>query len=209
MKFKTEQENFWHGDFGTDYCARNDLSQSSIASRVSFWSTILQRMPSKLPVSVLEFGSNIGINMHALSTLLPNAELHAVEINPVAAQTLRNWGKAEVHETSILEFKSMRKWDFVFTSGVLIHLDPDILPQVYTTMYNTSNQFVFIAEYYNPTPVEVPYRGHSRRLFKRDFAGEMMDAHPDLSLHSYGFAYHRDPNFPPDDVNWFLLRKNQ
>ena len=32
-------------------------------------------------------------------------------------------------------------------------------------------------------------RGHSDRLFKRDFAGEMMDRHPQLQLIDYGFAY--------------------
>ena len=65
----------------------------------------------------------------------------------------------------------------------------------------------FIAEYYNPTPVEVKYRGHDGRLFKRDFAGEMLDRFPDLKLVDYGFNYHRDHNFPQDDGNWFLLEK--
>lgn len=207
MKFKTEQENFWHGDFGTNYCDRNDLSQSSLATRISFWSTILQRIPNKLPQSVIEFGANIGINIHAISSLLPKAELHAIEINPTAAKILRDSGKATVHENSILEFTSARTWDFVFTSGVLIHIEPESLQKVYSAMYAASNRFIFIAEYYNPTPVEISYRGHSKRLFKRDFCGEMLEAFPNLSLHSYGFAYHRDPNFPPDDLNWFLLEK--
>lgn len=56
-------------------------------------------------------------------------------------------------------------------------------------------------------PVVVSYRGHEDRLFKRDFAGEMLDRYPDLELVDYGFVYHRDPNFPQDDPNWFLLRK--
>ena len=51
------------------------------------------------------------------------------------------------------------------------------------------------------------YRGHSQRLFKRDFAGEMLDRFPDLTLVDYGFAYHRDANFPQDDTTWFLLEK--
>jgi len=44
-------------------------------------------------------------------------------------------------------------------------------------------------------------------LFKRDFAGEMLDRFKDLELLDYGFVYHRDNNFPQDDLNWFLLRK--
>jgi hypothetical protein len=44
-------------------------------------------------------------------------------------------------------------------------------------------------------------------LYKRDFAGEMLDRYPDLQLVDYGFSYHRDQNFPQDDANWFLLEK--
>ena len=58
-----------------------------------------------------------------------------------------------------------------------------------------------------PAPVAIPYRGHSDRLFKRDFAGEILDRHPQLQLVDYGFAYRRDPNFPQDDITWFLMEK--
>lgn len=64
-----------------------------------------------------------------------------------------------------------------------------------------------IAEYYDPSPVEVSYHGHSGKLFKRDFAGEMLDRYSDLQRLDYGFTYHRDPQFPADDVTWFLLEK--
>lgn len=53
----------------------------------------------------------------------------------------------------------------------------------------------------------IPYRGHEQRLFKRDFAGEMLDAYPDLRLVDYGFVYRRDPVFPADDLTWFLMEK--
>jgi spore coat polysaccharide biosynthesis protein SpsF len=63
-----------------------------------------------------------------------------------------------------------------------------------------------LAEYYSPSRVEIKYRGHKNKLFKRDFAGEMLDQFSDLSLTDYGFVYHRD-EFPQDDINWFLLEK--
>lgn len=44
------------------------------------------------------------------------------------------------------------------------------------------------------------------KLFKRDFAGEIMSRHKDFELVDYGFVYH-GASFPQDDVNWFLLRK--
>ena len=65
---------------------------------------------------------------------------------------------------------------------------------------------MLIVEYYNPTPVTVSYRGNDDRLFKRDFAGEMIDKY-NMKLVDYGFVYHRDNMFPLDDMNWFLLEK--
>ena len=53
----------------------------------------------------------------------------------------------------------------------------------------------------------MPYRGHDARLFKRDFAGEMLDRFSDLRLVDYGFRYHRDPAHPADDLTWFLMEK--
>lgn len=90
---------------------------------------------------------------------------------------------------------------------VLIHINPDMLTSVYEKLYECSNKYILIAEYYNPTPVNVSYRGHEERLFKRDFAGEMLDKYKDLKLTDYGFLYHRDNNFPLDDITWFLLEK--
>jgi len=55
--------------------------------------------------------------------------------------------------------------------------------------------------------VSIPYRGHSDKLFKRDFAGEILDQFSDLRLVDYGFVWHRDNLFPQDDISWFLLEK--
>ncbi len=51
--------------------------------------------------------------------------------------------------------------------------------------------------------------GYKEKLFKRDFAGELLDTFSDLQLLDYGFllSHHRDPNFPHDDGTWFLLKK--
>ena len=91
--------------------------------------------------------------------------------------------------------------------GVLIHINPDRLLDVYDLLHACTSRYLLISEYYNPKPVEVTYRGHSGRLFKRDFAGEILDRFPDVSLVDYGFSYHRDSNFPQDDMNWFLMEK--
>ena len=52
----------------------------------------------------------------------------------------------------------------------------------------------------------VRYRGTDDRLYKRDFAGELMERYQ-LRLVDYGFTYRRDNYFPQDDTTWFLLEK--
>lgn len=108
---------------------------------------------------------------------------------------------------SILEYQSLDTHDLAFIRGVLIHINPDHLGTVYDAIYASSNRYICVAEYYNPTPVSIPYRGYSEKLFKRDFAGEILDRYPDLRLVTYGFKYRRDPVFDFGDETWFLMEK--
>ncbi len=80
-----------------------------------------------------------------------------------------------MNATSILDYKPQRAHDLAFIKGVLIHINPDMLQDVYNSLYESSQKYLSVIEYYNPAPVEVNYRGHKERLFKRDFAGEMID----------------------------------
>ena len=79
---------------------------------------------------------------------------------------------------------------------MLIHLPPESLPDVYDTLAAASARYVMVCEHHNPTPVEVSYRSHEHALFTRDFAGDILDAHPELRLVDDGFTYHRDPQHP-------------
>ena len=207
IEFKTEQEGFWAGAFGDEYIDRNK-SKHSVSCNIALFAKILACTENVR--SIFELGANIGLNLIAIKHLLPNAVLSAVEINKKAVVELKKVVKeAVVYQQSILDFS----WDvpppqdLVLIKGVLIHINPDMLSQVYQSLYRLSKRYICIVEYYNPTPVSVSYRGHRDRLFKRDFAGEMMDKYHDLRLVNYGFVYHRDSNFPLDDFTWFLLEK--
>lgn len=140
--------------------------------------------------------------------MVPAARLSAVEINRRAVAELKKLRGVKIHHQSLLEFKPDCRYGLVFVKGVLIHIHPDKLPEVYDLMHGASERYILLAEYYNPTPVGISYRGHADRLFKRDFAGEMLRRFPDLRLLDYGFVYHGDPNFADDDITWFLLEKH-
>jgi spore coat polysaccharide biosynthesis protein SpsF len=203
-RFKTDQERFWAGEFGDRYTERN-RGQGWVASNTALFSEILSH--TRGVGSVIEFGANLGLNLIALRRLLPEAELSAVEINRKAVEELKRLEGIKVYHQSLLEFEPEYPRDLALSKGVLIHLHPESLPEAYERIYRSCRRYVCLAEYYNPTPVEVTYRGLSERLFKRDFAGEMLAKYGELRLAAYGFAYHGDPNFPQDDITWFLLEK--
>ncbi len=204
--YKTEQEYFWAGEFGNEYIKRN-TSENLLPSYLNLWSEIISKTSDIK--SCLEFGANIGVNLQALKLLIPDLDMHAVEINETACNEhlAKFMDKANICNQSILEYKTDKKYDLVYTNGVLIHINPNELNSVYEKMYQSSAKYILISEYYNPTPVSVTYRGNENKLFKRDFAGEMMDKYPELKLVDYGFRYHRDNNFKSDDDTWFLLEK--
>ena len=206
---KTEQEEFWAGKFGTEYSDRN-VGANILASNIALFADIFKRTP-KLN-SVIEFGANIGLNLRALDLLYPGLEQVAVEINEAAAKKINDaLPNSKVFNLAISDFDpgmlSNGPGDLALIKGVLIHINPDQLRMVYKKLYESTNKFILICEYYNPKPDTVSYRGHSDKLFRRDFAGEMLDTYADLKLVNYGFAYHRDPSFPQDDLTWFLIER--
>ena len=205
MNFKTQQEDFWAGNFGTEYIKRNQ-GDALLASNLDFFSKALRGAHGIK--SCIEFGANVGMNLRALNLLYPGLDAYAIEINADAAKELSMVIRPDnIEIKSILDFEPTRQWDLAFIKGVLIHMNPEVLPLVYDILVASAGRYLMVAEYYNPSPVAIPYRGHSDRLFKRDFAGEIMGRHPQLHLVDYGFAYHGDPSFPQDDITWFLMEK--
>ncbi|MDB9456315.1 hypothetical protein [Dolichospermum circinale] len=87
--FKTEQENFWAESFGNEYIDRN-ANINLVSANLALFSQIF-RQTQRID-SVIEFGSNIGLNLLAISQLLPKAQLSAVEINQKAVDQMAKMG---------------------------------------------------------------------------------------------------------------------
>lgn len=207
--YKTEQENFWAGEFGEEYIQRNKGAQL-LASNLSFFSKALSNAILTKNGGGVEFGCNIGMNLKALQLLYPSYDLHGIEINDLAVKELSGLLPSEnIYHTSILDYTPQKTFELVLIKGVLIHISPDKLIDVYSKLVSSCGRYLLVAEYYNPSPMKVTYRGHSDRLFKRDFAGDIMDGYPQMRLIDYGFVYHRDPVFPQDDVSWFLMENSE
>src|SRR6188508_1676459 len=121
-EFITAQEEFWAGEFGSQYISRNE-SKELLASNLNFFSNAMKRM-DKIN-SCIEFGANIGMNLKALKLLHPSVSLNAIEINKTAADQLgKVIGEANVFNGSIFDYPVSRQFDMTLIKGVLIHINP-------------------------------------------------------------------------------------
>jgi pseudaminic acid biosynthesis-associated methylase len=203
MRAATDQETFWAGEFGDAYTARNAVLPED---RVPFLKEVLSATSGV--ESVLELGANKGHNLIALRSIAPSLRATGVELNPFAFQQLSSIAGITAVQSAIQDFASQQTFDLVFTCGVLIHINPDNLPAVYKKMAALANKYVLINEYFNPTPTEIVYRGHSGKLFKRDFAGEFLDSTEGFEAVRWGFLWKRmEPAW--DNGTWTLLRRKK
>lgn len=190
----------WRGEFGDSYTKRNIADNES---NIEFFRRIFDDGPHMIS-SIMEFGCGKGANLCALELIFPEAKKYGVEINELAASEASNYGK--ITNGSFFDYKVEETFDLVLTKGFLIHIAPEWLHYAYKTIYESSNEYILICEYYSKQPQEIEYRGQKGALWKRDFCGDIMDKYPDLELIDYGFVYDRDP-YPQDSINWWLLEK--
>jgi spore coat polysaccharide biosynthesis protein SpsF len=205
--YKTEQEIFWQGKFGNDYINRNK-KKLLIKNNFFFFKKILSK---NLKIkSLIEFGPNIGLNIIALKKIFKLNFITGVEINKKACVEMKNIKNINIVNNSIINFSSKIKYDLVLLKGVLIHVNPNKLKRIYKIIYKSCKPsgHILFAEYYNPYPTMMIYRGKRNKLFKRDFAGEFVSLFKKAKIINYGFAYKND-KYPQDDLNWFLIKKNE
>lgn len=196
------QERLWAGPFGDEYTDRN---LGGLENNRALFAKILALID--YPIwSVIELGAGAGSNLQAIKQIDPEIETTGLEINPKARALLERVADHAI-PGSLLGFEPARLWDLAFTKGVLIHVAPEYIASAYETLYRCSSRYILMAEYYNPTPQVIQYRGYTRALWRRDFASELMGQYPNVELLDYGFVYHRD-RFPQDDVTWFLMEKH-
>ena len=140
MDYQTAQEAFWAGTFGNEYIQRN-RSVEYLASNLNFFSKTFQQVGR--PSSLIEFGANIGMNLKAIQLLFPNIHLFGIEINQQAATELASLiGTPNVFNGSILDYEPAQTFEVALIKGVLIHIHPEKLPDVYEKLYHTSNKYI-------------------------------------------------------------------
>lgn len=193
-------EAMWGGEFGEAYIERN---RAAAAARRPFWESQLAARPVR---RVLEVGCNTGNNLTWLVGKVD--EVYGIDVSRKALAEVRRTlpDVNAVHAPGrSLPFRDA--WfDMVFTMGVLIHQPPQSLPLVMSEIVRCSSRYVLCGEYFAEQPIEVPYRGQTGALFKRDFGGLYQELFPELKLLDRGLLS-RDQGW--DDVTYWVFEKTR
>ena len=193
-------ESLWAGDFGNAYVDRNSAAGES---RKSFWDSILSEFAVS---SALEIGCNLGANLEWIAQRSDPSKVFGVDVNAKAIAALHRrlpGVNAVLSPARYLPFRD-RLFDLTFTTGVLIHQPEATLPLVMTEIVRCSNNYVLCGEYYADEPTEVPYRGETGALFKRDYGAYYLELFPELRLVKKGFLG-KEQGW--DDVTWWLFER--
>jgi pseudaminic acid biosynthesis-associated methylase len=207
-------ENEWKSDFGKSYTTRNNLSLSELdklyfddlgVTRSELNNEFLGNLDRKL--KILEIGCNIGNQLKLLQNM-GFEDLWGIDVSAEAISIAKrntdgiNIIKSSAHE---LPFKN-EYFDLVFTSRVLIHIDPSKLNEVIDNMYDLSKRYIWCFEYFSTSNTEVEYRGKTELLWKNDFLSAFLERHSDLTVvKSSKYKYQNNNNVD----NMFLLSKQK
>jgi pseudaminic acid biosynthesis-associated methylase len=196
----TRLESLWAGEFGDAYVARNAVLDER---RAAFWRSLLASAPIE---TVLEVGCGQGGNLRPIASILEPPDVWGIDVNAEAIERSRRNapGTNAVHSVARnLPFRD--DWfDLVFTVGVLIHQPEDSLHGVMAEIVRCARRFVLWGEYRSEQTEEVPYRGASGALFKRDYGQIYAALFPRLTVRAEGFL---GPEEGFDQVTWQLLEK--
>ena len=193
-------EQLWRGEFGDAYVDRN----AGPDHRGPFWRQLLERYPIQ---RVLEVGCNIGGNLQWVVQKIPARQVFGVDVNEKALRIVRDRLQINANWSTARELPFRDRWfDLVLTSGVLIHQPEETLIEVMSEVVRCSRRYVLCVEYFSEQTVEVPYRGQTGSLFKRDYGRLYAESFPHLKLLEQGFLG-KDEGW--DDDTWWLFEKSR
>ena len=195
-------EDLWSTDFGDAYTDRNSNAGER---RAPFWNGVLNELPAR---RVLEVGCNIGANLRWIAAHDSVETSCGIDINIKALRELHRalpganalWSRARE-----LPFRD-ESFDLVFTMGVLIHQPPEHLPIVMSEIVRCSRRFILCGEYFSDQLTEIPYRGETGALYKRNFGGLYQQLFAGLVLHRQGFLSRAEGW---DDITYWVFEKQE
>jgi pseudaminic acid biosynthesis-associated methylase len=212
VKNRTDQTQQWSSEFGKEYTDRNphtiEVMDGLYKKQYGLTRTELNLMfLSNLDrsINILEVGSNVGAQLQGLQR---NGfeNLYGIELQPYAVEVSKqNTKNINLIQGSAFDIPFKDSFfDLVFTSGVLIHINPDDFNIAMREIYRCTSEYIWGFEYYADQYSEIPYRGSRNLLWKADFAKLYLDKYEDLELvKEKRFKYLDNDNVD----SMFLIRK--
>ncbi len=186
----TEQSNTWRGDFGRQYTDRNPQNPDEMEAlyRRHFGvsrSHLNEEFLGNLDHAsrILEVGANMGLQLLLLQEM-GFQNLYGIELQTHAIRKARQLTKdINLIQGNALDIPFKDDFfDLVYTSGVLIHISPENIPQALKEIYRCSKRYIWGFEYFAESHQAIPYRGKRDLLWKANFARLYLDSFPDLRL---------------------------
>jgi len=180
----------WSGDFGKEYTDRNVFSLEELdtfykskygVTRTELNQRFLEGMDRS--IRVLEVGSNVGNQLLCLQSM-GFVNLYGIELQSYAVEL----SKARTKRINIIEGSAFDipykdgYFDLVFTSGVLIHINPSDIVWALREILRCTREYIWGFEYYADEHTEITYRGHKELLWKADYAKLYLQQFEDLKI---------------------------
>ncbi len=190
MKKFTDQMQQWSSEFGKEYTERNphtiEIMDGLYKKQFGLTRTELNLMfldNFDRSIKILEVGSNVGSQLHGLQSI-GFENLYGIELQPYAVEVSKqNTKNINLIQGSAFDIPFKDSYfDLVFTSGVLIHINPDDLNIAIKEIYRCTSEYIWGFEYYADKYSEIPYRGCRDLLWKAPFANLYLDEFRDLEL---------------------------
>ena len=210
----------WAGGWGNSYQERNSSNWASIKNRSRLFGDIFQAMETAsktaapslpaFPASVIEVGGGAGDNLRAIDMIYERSRqpvrLMSCDPNEAARKAMADVATVVPGDILALPYGN-NEADLVFTSGVLIHIQPTDLDRALSEIHRVSKRWILSIEYFNAVPDQVLYRGQSDMLWRRDWGEAWLAKFPDLKPIGIGFAWKRTTGL--DNLTWTLFDKEQ
>lgn len=183
-------ETVWAGAYGVLYSTKFIVDWTE---RIPFLRAILDHVQ---PKTVLDVGTNAGFNLRAIREIDESIELKGLEINSWVAQASAAMG----FNTLVVPARMAHHFgpfDLAITSGVLIHVDPEILEETMQSIA-ASAKWVLAIEY--AAPECIPKEGCLAPTYKRPY-GRLYEK-AGLTLEAEGDSARGYP-----ECAWWLLKR--
>lgn len=187
---KTQQIEFWNGDFGKEYTDRNHFSPDEWDAYYLKQYGITKRAMNdefigSLPkdIRILEVGCNIGMQLRGLQNQ-GFTNLYGIELQQYAVEEAKKVTK-EINIIQGSGFDIPFKdgfFDIVVTNGVLIHISPNDHSKIFSEMVRCSNKYIWGLEYFAEKTTDINYRGNEGFLWKANFPQLFMEQFPKLKI---------------------------